>query len=164
MQTMSPLDASFLHVEDDVSHMHIGSVGIFEGPAPSYDAVLAAVGAKLPLVPRYRQKVRFLPLALGRPVWVDDPHFKLEYHMRHTALPTPGGDDELRNLVGRVMSQPLDRARPLWEMWIAEGLDADRWALLSKVHHSMVDGVSGTDLINVLLDNERDPETQPHIA
>ena len=164
MQTMSPLDASFLHVEDDVSHMHIGSVGIFEGPAPSYDAVLAAVGAKLPLVPRYRQKVRFLPLALGHPVWVDDPHFKLEYHVRHTALPTPGGDDQLRNLVGRVMSQPLDRARPLWEMWIAEGLDADRWALLSKVHHSMVDGVSGTDLMSVLLDSERHPEAQPHVA
>ncbi|MEO8690214.1 MAG: wax ester/triacylglycerol synthase family O-acyltransferase [Solirubrobacteraceae bacterium] len=160
---MSPLDASFLHVEDDVSHMHIGSVGIFEGPAPDHASVLAAVGAKLPLVPRYRQKVRFLPLALGRPAWVDDPHFNLEYHVRQTALPGPGGDEELRNLVGRVMSQPLDRAKPLWEMWIAEGLDAGRWALISKVHHSMVDGVSGTDLMSILLDGERDPEAQPQV-
>jgi diacylglycerol O-acyltransferase / wax synthase len=114
METMSPLDASFLHVEDAVTHMHIGSVGIFKGPAPGPGAVESAVAARLPLVPRYRQKVRFVPLALGRPVWVDDPHFSLDYHVRRTALPSPGGDEELRNLVGRVMSQQLDRAKPLW--------------------------------------------------
>ena len=116
------------------------------------------VVGKLPLVPRYRQVVRFVPLAMGRPVWVDDPHFNLEYHVRRTALPAPGGEQELRNLVGRVMSQHLDRAKPLWEMWIAEGLGAGRWALVSKVHHCMVDGVSGTDLLTVILDTERDPE------
>jgi diacylglycerol O-acyltransferase len=160
--TMSPLDASFLHVEDAVSHMHIGSVALFEGPPPGHEDVMAAIESKLPLVPRYRQKVRFLPLDLARPVWVDDPHFNLEYHVRRTAMPSPGGDEELRRLVGRVMSQKLDRTKPLWEMWVAEGLDQNRWALLSKIHHCMVDGVSGTDLMAVLLDSERDaPRAEP---
>src|SRR5215207_1148804 len=118
---MSPLDASFLHVEDGVSHMHIGSVAVFEGPPPSHEDVLAAIESKLPLVPRYRQKVRFLPLALARPVWVDDPHFNLGYHVRMTALHEPGGDEQLGRVVGRVMAQKPDRTKPLWEMWVAEG-------------------------------------------
>ena len=174
MQTMSPLDASFLHIEDAVSHMHIGSVGIFEGPVPGPGEVQDAVATRLPLVPRYRQKVRFVPLALGRPAWVDDPHFNLDYHVRRTALPAPGGDEELRNLVGRVMSQQLDRAKPLWEMWVAEGLDDGRWALISKTHHCMVDGVSATDLLSVILGPEREstpaaadgwkPEPEPNPA
>jgi diacylglycerol O-acyltransferase / wax synthase len=164
METMSPLDASFLHVEDAVSHMHIGSVGIFEGPAPSHEQVSAAIAAKLPLVPRYRQRVRFLPLDITPPVWVDDPHFNLDYHVRRTALPSPGGDEQLRNLVGRVMAQKLDRSKPLWELWVAEGLDEGRWALINKIHHCMVDGVSGTDLMSVLFDSEREapaPLPQP---
>ena len=115
------------------------------------------VAGKLPAVPRYRQKVRFVPLQLGRPVWVDDPHFNLGYHLRHTALAAPGRDQELRNLVGRVMSQQLDRHKPLWEMWIVEGLEHGHWALVSKVHHCMVDGVSGTDLLTVVLDAEPEP-------
>ena len=158
MQTMSPLDASFLHVEDAVTHMHIGSVGLFEGPVPRAGEVRDAVAARLPLVPRYRQKVRFVPLALGRPTWVDDPHFNLDYHVRRTALPAPGGDQELRNLVGRVMSQQLDRAKPLWEMWVVEGLDGGRWAVISKTHHCLVDGVSATDLMSVIMTKEREPE------
>jgi WS/DGAT/MGAT family acyltransferase len=149
-------------VEDAVSHMHIGSVALFEGPPPSHEDVLAAIESKLPLVPRYRQKVRFLPLDLARPVWVDDPHFNLDYHVRRTAMPSPGGDEQLRRLVGRVMSQKLDRTKALWEMWVAEGLSEGRWALLSKIHHCMVDGVSGTDLMAVLLDSERDaPRREP---
>ena len=157
MDRMSPMDASFLHIEDDVSHMHIASVAIFEGPAPPYQDVVAMVRGKLPLVPRYRQVVRFVPLQLGRPVWVDDPHFNLEYHIRHTALPPPGGEDELRRLVGRVMAQPLDRAKPLWELWMVEGLEDGRWAALSKTHHCMVDGVSGTDLLTVVMDDSPIP-------
>jgi diacylglycerol O-acyltransferase len=164
MQTMSPLDASFLHVEDAVTHMHIGSVGVFEGPAPSAQEALGAIGDRLALVPRYRQKVRFVPLTLGRPTWVDDPHFNLDYHVRRTALPSPGGDKELRNLVGRVMSQQLDRNKPLWELWIAEGLEDGHWALISKTHHCMVDGVSATDLLSVLLDSEPDPSAPPAAA
>ena len=161
MQRMSPLDASFLHVEDDVSHMHIGSVAIFEGPPAPFADLLRMVEGKLPLVPRYRQRVRFVPADMGRPVCVDEPHFNLNYHMRLTALPAPGGEEELRNLVGRVMSQQLDRSRPLWEIWIAEGLDQGRWALVSKTHHCVVDGVSGTDLLTVLLDRERDTDALP---
>ena len=161
MHRMSPQDASFLHIEDDVTHMHIGSVAIFEGPPPSHDEILSAIGAKLALVPRYRQKVRFVPLSLGRPVWVDDAHFVLDYHVRHTALPAPGGDDELRNLVGRVMSQQLDRTKPLWEIWVAEGLEDGRWVLISKTHHCMVDGVSSTDLMTVLFDDSREPGPPP---
>jgi WS/DGAT/MGAT family acyltransferase len=155
---LSPQDASFLHVEDDSSPMHIASCAIFEGPAPSQADVLRMVEAKLPLVPRYRQRVRFVPLTMGRPVWVDDPHFNLCYHVRHTALPAPGGQVQLRNLVGRVMSQMLDRTKPLWEVWVVEGLEDGHWALISKSHHAMVDGVSGTDLLAVMLDAEPDPQ------
>src|ERR1700723_2507150 len=156
MQTLSPLDASFLHIEDAVTHMHIGSVGIFEGPVPAAGVVQDAIAARLHEGPRYRQKVRFVPLALGRPTWVDDPHFNLGYHIRRTALPAPGGDQELRNLVGRVMSQQLDRNKPLWEMWVVDGLDDGRWALVSKTHHAMVDGVSATDLLSVILSSDRE--------
>ena len=157
MQRLSSQDASFLHLEDGVSHMHIGSIALFEGPAPPYDELVEHVLSKLPEVPRYRQCAHFLPLALGRPVWVDDPHFNLRYHLRRTALPEPGGDDELRLLVGRVMSQRLDRDKPLWEMWMVEGLSANRWALVSKVHHAIVDGVAGAELLSAILDEEREP-------
>jgi diacylglycerol O-acyltransferase len=149
---LSPQDASFLHIEDHVSHMHIASVAIFEGPPPPFGDVVAMVDAKLDLVPRYRQKVRFVPFELGRPVWVDDPHFNIEYHLRHTALPAPGGESELRKLVGRVMAQQLDRSKPLWEIWVVEGLEDGRWAMLAKTHHALVDGVSGTDLLAVIMD------------
>ncbi|MGC9962159.1 MAG: wax ester/triacylglycerol synthase family O-acyltransferase [Acidimicrobiales bacterium] len=154
---MSPLDATFLHVEDDVTHMHIASTLIFEGPPPRYDELLAMIAGKLPLVEKYRKIVKFVPFNLGRPVWVDDPHFNIEYHVRHTALPSPGGDDELRRLIGRIMGQQLDRNRPLWELWMVEGLDDGKWAIMSKVHHCMVDGVSGTELLAVVLDAEPDP-------
>src|SRR5215472_8001305 len=157
MDRMSPQDSMFLAVEDDRNPMHIGNVSVFEGPAPSYGELVRAVASNLPLVPRYRQRVRFVPLQLGRPVWVDDPHFQVLYHIRRTAIPKPGGADELRNLAGRVFAQNLDRGKPLWELWMVEGLEDGRWALLSKVHHCMVDGVSGTDLLTVLLDREPEP-------
>ena len=155
---LSPMDASFLHIEDDVSHMHIASVAVFEGPEPPFDEVMAMIEAKLELVPRYRQRVQFVPFDLGRPVWVDDPHFNLDYHVRHTALPSPGGEAELRRLVGRVMEQPLDRSKPLWEIWVVQGLEGGRWAMLSKAHHALVDGVSGTDMLAVLMDQSSDAE------
>jgi WS/DGAT/MGAT family acyltransferase len=154
---LSPLDASFLHVEDDVSHMHIGAVGVFEGPPPAFSDVVSMVEGKLPLVPRYRQVVRFVPLNLGRPVWVDDKHFNIDYHVRHTALPAPGGDVELRTLVGRIMAQQLDRAKPLWEIWVVEGLEAGNWAMITKTHHALVDGVAGTDLLAVIMDISPNP-------
>lgn len=159
MERLSPLDASFLHAEDDVSHMHIGSVAIFEGPPPRFDEVTAMVRGKLPLVPRYRQVVRFVPFDLGRPVWADDPHFALDYHLRHSALPTPGDEVQLRTFVGRVMGQQLDRSKPLWEIWVVEGLSGDRWAMVAKTHHALVDGVAGTDLLAVIMDLS--PEASP---
>ncbi|MEO8743905.1 MAG: wax ester/triacylglycerol synthase family O-acyltransferase [Candidatus Dormiibacterota bacterium] len=157
MDRMSPQDAMFLAVEDDRNPMHIGNVSVFVGPAPRYGDLVRTVAANLHLVPRYRQRVRFVPMELGRPVWVDDPHFQILYHIRHTAIPRPGSAEELRNLAGRVFAQNLDRGKPLWELWMVEGLEDDRWALISKVHHSMVDGVAGTDLLTVLLDREPQP-------
>jgi WS/DGAT/MGAT family acyltransferase len=154
MEKMTALDASFLDLEDPVSHMHIGSVCIFEGPRLPAEELRGMVLAKLPRVPRYRQVVRAVPFSVGRPVWVDDQHFNLDYHLRRTGLAAPGGDEELRRLVGRIMSQQLDRAKPLWEMWVVEALDAERWALISKVHHCMVDGVAGTELTDALMDRE----------
>jgi diacylglycerol O-acyltransferase len=158
MDHMSALDASFLYIENEFNHMHIAVVAIFEGPAPQGGEIEEMIASKLPLVPRYRQKVRFVPFDLGRPVWSDDHHFNLRYHVRHTALPAPGSDEQLRTLVGRVMSQQLDRAKPLWEAWVVEGLEGDRWAILSKTHHCMVDGVSGSDLLSVLLDSAADAD------
>jgi diacylglycerol O-acyltransferase / wax synthase len=158
MDPMNPLDAEFLHLEDGTAHMHIASCAIFEGPAPRYDKLVARIASKLPRVPRYRQRIRFVPLDLRRPFWIDDPHFNLEYHVRHTALPRPGGKAELCRLMGRLMSQELDRARPLWEAWVVEGLAGGQWAVVSKVHHCMVDGVAGVDLMSVVLDLEREPE------
>jgi diacylglycerol O-acyltransferase len=159
MDRMGPLDAAFLEIEDAQpgTSLAISSIAVFEGPAPDADEFGTAIRGRLPLIPRYRQKVREVPLDLGTPVWVDDPGFDLAYHLRRTALPEPGGDRELAALMGRVMSQRLDRSRPLWEYWLVEGLAGGRWALISKVHHCMVDGVSGTDLYRVVLDAGPEP-------
>jgi diacylglycerol O-acyltransferase len=153
MEWMSPQDASFLHIEGPNNPMHIGGVSIFEGPAPPFERLEKMVASKLDAVPRYRQKVRFVPLALGRPVWVDDPNFNLGYHLRHSALPGSGTEDVLRRTAARIFAQHLDRRKPLWEIWMIEGLSENRWALLSKVHHCMVDGVSSTDLMTVMFDD-----------
>jgi diacylglycerol O-acyltransferase len=157
MQRLSPLDVTFLHVEDDVSHMNIGLVGLFEGPAPAHGELRECIERAFEGAPRYRQRVLGIPFEAGRPVWHDDPHFSLAYHLRRTALPAPGGHAELNALVGRVMSQQLDRARPLWELWAVERVAGGRWALIAKFHHAMVDGISGSSLIGALLDAERDP-------
>ena len=121
MEWMSPIDSSFLHVENNTTPMHIGGVSIFEGPPPPFADLRAMVAGKLALVPRYRQKVRFVPLAAGSPVWVDDPHFSLDYHLRHTAVPAPGTEQQLRSMASRVFSQHLDRNKPLWELWVGRG-------------------------------------------
>ena len=159
MKRLSPLDASFLHIEDAGPPMHIGAVAVAEGPMPARGTLMALVESKLPEIPRYRQTIRRPALTLGRPVWVDDPKFDISSHVRRASLPAPGGDDELRSVVARVMSQRLDRTRPLWEMWVVQGLADGRWALIAKVHHAMVDGVSGVDLLDVLLDD--DPGAAP---
>ena len=157
MEWMSPIDSSFLHLENAVTPMHIGGVSLFEGPPPPFEDLKAMVAGKLDLVPRYRQKVRFVPLAAGAPVWIEDPHFSLDYHLRHTAIPSPGSEQQLRQMASRVFSQHLDRSKPLWELWMVEGLSGGRWALLSKVHHCMVDGVAATDLMSVMFSDTTTP-------
>ncbi|MGH2984418.1 MAG: WS/DGAT/MGAT family O-acyltransferase [Solirubrobacterales bacterium] len=154
---MSAQDAMFLHVENDVTPMHIGGVSIFEGPPPPFADLRAMVDSKLHLTPRYRQRVRFVPLGVGEPVWVDDPYFSIDYHLRHSAVPSPGTEEQLRATAARVFSQHLDRARPLWELWMVEGLEEGRWALLSKVHHCMVDGVAATDLMSLMFGDIDEP-------
>jgi WS/DGAT/MGAT family acyltransferase len=159
MDRLNPLDAVFVDAEDTDPHasLAIASVAVFEGPAPCQEELLASLAGRLPLVPRYRQKLRTVPFRLGRPVWVDDPDFDLRYHARRTALPAPGEDRQLADLLARVMSQRLDRDHPLWEYWLVEGLTQGRWALISKVHHCMVDGISGTDLYRVIFDFSPQP-------
>jgi WS/DGAT/MGAT family acyltransferase len=157
LDRLTSIDASFLHQEGEASHMHIGAVLIFEGPPPDFDDFLDHVRSRLHLVPRYRQKLATPPLETGRPLWVDDPSFNLEYHVRHTALPPPGTEEQLFLLASRIASQPLDRSKPLWENWLVEGLADGRFGLISKTHHSLVDGVSGVDLASVLFDLEREP-------
>jgi diacylglycerol O-acyltransferase / wax synthase len=156
---LSSLDTSFLQLENDAQQMHVGSLLILDGPGPTYAQFLAHVESRLAAVPRYRQRVKRLAMDVARPYWADDPHFSLAYHLRHTAIPHPGDETQLRALAGRVMSQRLDLARPLWEMWLVEGLPDGRWAVISKVHHAMIDGVSGHDILETLLD--RDPSAAP---
>src|SRR3954469_19780728 len=154
---LSPLDASFLHIEDGSSHMHVAAALLFTGDPPDYERLLGHIESRLGLVPRYRQRLAEVPLAQARPRWVDDERFDLRYHVRHTALPAPGSEYELQVLAGRVFSQQLRRDRPLWEMWLVESLDDGRFAILSKTHHALVDGISGLDILSVLFSDEVEP-------
>jgi len=159
MERLTPLAAAFLEAEDadGSASLAIGSFAIFDGPAPDFDDFVAAIAGRLALIPRYRQKLRRVPLDLAAPAWVDDPRFDLRWHVRNTALPAPGGPLEIGRLMSRVMTRRMDRSRPLWEYWFCEGLQDGRWALLSKIHHCMVDGVSGTDLYRLVLDPTPEP-------
>jgi diacylglycerol O-acyltransferase / wax synthase len=164
MERLSSLDAGFLDLENDRQQMHVGSLLLFEGPVPAFEEFTAHLEACLDLVPRYRQRVQRMPLGLARPAWVDDPHFSLAYHLRHTAIPSPGGDAQLRALVSRVLSQRLDVDRPLWEMWLVEGLPGERWAIITKTHHAMIDGLAGNELMEIVLDRDRDtPRRTPTV-
>jgi len=158
---LTGLDSSFLHMERAGAHMHVASVSIFDGEAPSHAEFRDHIASRLHLVPRFRQKLRFVPFGQGRPVWVDDPHLNMEYHVRQTALPAPGSEEQLRNLAARIFSQQLDRSKPLWELWLVEGLTGDRFAIVGKSHHALVDGVSGVDITTVLFDLEEEPDNPP---
>ncbi|HYH59371.1 MAG TPA: wax ester/triacylglycerol synthase family O-acyltransferase [Thermoleophilaceae bacterium] len=149
---LTGLDTSFLHLEDDAAHMHVASVMLFDGDPPDHDELVGAIEGRLHLVPRYRQKLAFVPFGQGRPRWVDDPHLNLHYHVRKTALPPPGSEEQLRALAGRVLAQQLDRDKPLWEIWVVEGVEGGRFALICKTHHALVDGISGVDIVTVLFD------------
>jgi WS/DGAT/MGAT family acyltransferase len=154
---LTALDESFLALEDANVHMHVGSVGIFDagpllGPEGALDmeSILALSEWSLLRAPRFRQRLAWIP-GFGNPVWVDDVHFNSGYHLRHTSLPAPGDERQLKRLAGRIMSQQLDRAKPLWEMWFVEGLEGDRFAVITKVHHCMIDGVSASDLLSAFM-------------
>src|SRR5215217_262434 len=152
LDRLSAVDAGFLAQEKPNTHMHIGALALFEGAPPALDEFLGHIESRLPLVPRYRQKLATPPLETGRPLWVDDPTFNLAYHVRHSALPPPGEDGALLDLSARIFSQRLDRSKPLWELWLVEGRKGGGFALISKTHHALVDGVSGVDLSTVLFD------------
>ena len=158
---LTGLDSSFLHLERAGAHMHVASTSIFEGPAPRIEEFRDHISSRLHLVPRFRQKLRFVPFDQGRPVWVDDPYLNLEYHVRQSALPAPGSEEQLRNLAARIFSQQLDRSKPLWELWLVEGLEDERFAIVGKSHHALVDGISGVDITTVLFDLEREPSNPP---
>jgi len=149
---LSALDTSFLHLEDQGAHMHIAALLLFDGKAPDHDALCRVISSRLDSAPRYRQRLANVPLGQGRPCWVDDVHFKISYHVRHTALPSPGGERELQHLAARLLSQRLDRSKPLWEMWLIEGLEDGGFALLTKSHHALVDGISSVDIGSLMLD------------
>jgi WS/DGAT/MGAT family acyltransferase len=159
MERLTPLATAFLDAEDvdPRASLAIGSLAVFEGPAPPFEEFVELIAGRLALIPRYRQKLRTVPLGLAAPAWVDDPDFDIRWHIRNTALPHPGGPQEIGRLMSRVMSRRMNRDRPLWEYWFCEGLPDGRWALLSKLHHSVVDGVSGTDLYQLVLDPTRTP-------
>jgi WS/DGAT/MGAT family acyltransferase len=159
---LTAVDAGFLAQEGPNAHMHIGAVAIFEGPPPAYEDFTNHIRGRLHLVPRYRQKLAVPPFETGRPLWVDDPTFNLDYHVRHTALPAPGSEEQLRALAARIHSQRLDRAKPLWELWLVQGLEGNRFALISKTHHAVVDGIAGVDLATVIFDMSPVPQPVPH--
>ena len=166
-EDLSPQDAAFLAAEGPSTPMHIGAVFIAEaGPLRTaqggidIERIREFIGARLHRIPRYRQRLAYTPLR-GRPIWIDDKHFSVEFHVRHTALPRPGTDEQLKRLIGRLSSQTLDRNRPLWELWVVEGLErGDRFAVVSKAHHCMVDGISGAELMTVLMSLSADERIQ----
>ena len=156
---LTALDTTFLHLEDhSTAHMHVASVMVFDGKAPSLDEMVDHIETRLHLVPRYRQRLAYVPLEQGRPVWTDDPHFNPYYHVRHTALPRPADDQALKTLAGRLFSQRLDRSKPLWEIWLVQRLSGERFAIIAKTHHALVDGISGVDITTVLFDTQRHPK------
>jgi len=155
---LTALDSTFLHLEEhSAAHMHVASVMVFEGEAPTHRELVEHVQSRLHLVPRYRQRLAFVPLGQGRPVWADDPHFNAYYHIRHTALPRPADEAALKRLAGRVFSQRLDRSKPLWELWLVQSMAGGRFAIVAKTHHALVDGISGVDITTVLFDAAREP-------
>jgi diacylglycerol O-acyltransferase / wax synthase len=162
LDRLTALDASFLHQEGPASHMHVGGVTLFEGPPPPFTELLDSLRGRLHLVPRYRQRLSVPPAGTGRPLWVDDPSFNIEYHVRHTALPRPGSEDQLLRLAARIFSQQLDRSKPLWEVWMVEGLHDGGFALITKTHHALIDGIAGVDIAQVIFDLGPVPLEVPH--
>ena len=163
---LSPLDVSFLYMETPTTAMHVGGVAVFDPPEGGfdYDRLVELISQRIALVPRYRQKVKSIPGRLANPVWVDDEDFDVTYHVRRSALPRPGTNAQLRELVGRLQSRQLDRSRPLWEIYLVEGLEGGRVGIITKTHHAMVDGVTAVDIGTVILDATPQPREIPDDA
>ncbi len=159
MDRLTPLSTAFLEAEDvdPSASLAIGSLTVFEGPAPGFEEFVASIAGRLPLIPRYRQRLQMVPFDLGSPVWVDDVDFDIHEHVLQLRVPAPGGRAEIAEMFDSVMTWRMDRSRPLWELWLIEGLPDGRWGMLSKLHHSLADGVSGTDLFRLTLDPTPDP-------
>lgn len=165
-ERLSAMDSSFLVFENQNTHMHVAATIVFEiGPLATpqggvdIEAIRAYINSRLHWIPRYRQRLAWVPIE-NHPVWIDDERFNIDYHVRHTSLPRPGEEVQLKKLSGRIMSQQLDRGKPLWEIWVAEGLSENRFALVSKTHHCMIDGISGADILSVMLDTTPDATIQ----
>lgn len=153
-ERLNPTDATFLHIEDARAHMHVGGIFIYQGRPPPIRDCLAYVESRLDRVPRYRQRLQFVPFGAGRPVWVDDQEFDIEHHVRHSALPGPGGEEALKRAAARIFAQPLDPSKPLWELELVEGVDDDHFAVVSKTHHCVIDGIAGNGVIEAITDAE----------
>lgn len=160
-ERLTPLDASFLFGEDESGLLSVGGIDLCAGPAPSYDEFAGLIERRLHLLPRYRQRLAIVPLGLAQPRWVDDTHFRLDYHLRHTALPAPGDAEQLQRLTSRIFEQALDRSRPLWELWLVEGIEGGRFALIHKMHHAIVDGIASVDVLNTIFDSDPDAGDGP---
>ena len=160
---LSPLDVSFLYMEEPTTPMHVGGVSVFQVPDEGfeYEKLVRLISERIAFVPRYRQRIRHVPGSLANPVWVDDEDFDVTYHVRRSALPRPGSDAQLRELVARIQSRHLDLNRPLWETYLVEGLEGDRFAIITKTHHAMVDGISAVDIGQVILDVTPEPRESP---
>jgi diacylglycerol O-acyltransferase len=160
---LSALDVSFFYLEEETTPMHVGEMLIFQAPDSGfdYDRLVTLIRRRIAFVPRYRQRVRWVPGRLANPVWVDDQDFDVAFHVRRSALPSPGTEGQLRELAARIMSRPLDRTRPLWEVYLVEGLEGGRFAILTKTHHAMIDGTAAVDIGQVILDPTPDPKPAP---
>src|SRR3972149_5705766 len=157
---LSATDAAFLYLERPNTPLHIGSPAVYEGPIP-FDRFVSHLNSRMPLIPRYRQRVASVPLSWAHPPWEDDPDFSIRRHLHRVTLPAPGTDEQLRELTTRLFAQPLDRNKPLWEMFVVHGLERNRSAIVSKVHHCMIDGVSGIELLVATLDISPEPAPPP---
>ncbi|KGN36997.1 WS/DGAT/MGAT family O-acyltransferase [Knoellia subterranea] len=159
---LSTLDSSFLALEEPTTPMHVGSVMVFDTPSEGfdYDRLVQVIERRIAYVPRYRQRVRTVPGKLANPVWIDDERFDVSYHVRRSALPRPGNDEQLEELIGRIQPRPLDRSRPLWEVYLVEGLAEDRFAIITKTHQALVDGVHAVDIAHLILEDSEVPSAE----
>src|SRR3954470_20978745 len=164
MKQLTGLDATFLHLENSTQFGHVSGLCIFERPSPDYTPYAAwrrQLEERLPRLPPLRRRLREVPFGLDHPFWVNDPDFDLDFHVRHTAVPPPGNDDQLAATVARIVARPLDRRRPLWLSYVVEGLSDQRFAVLTIVHHAAVDGASGVELLTLMLDDTPEPQERP---